>query len=167
MTLIRDQGSCGSCVAFGTTATVEAQVRVQNGNPNYPIDLSEAHLFFCHARERGANCSTGWWPKEAFDAYKSKGVSDEAEAKAGSVVMVCLEENPTTGYRWKVETAGGMDLISDSFEKGGDAIGASGTRVFQFRTPESGVHRISIRNLRDWEGENSIIDQLYVTIDVK
>jgi C1A family cysteine protease len=78
VTPIRDQGSCGSCVAFGTTATVEAQVRVQYGNPNYPIDLSEAHLFFCHARERGANCSTGWWPKEAFDAYQSKGVSDEA-----------------------------------------------------------------------------------------
>lgn len=78
VTDIRNQKYCGSCVAFGTVATVESQVRVQYNNPNYPIDLSEAHLFFCHGRERGATCSTGWWPKDAFDAFQSKGVSDEA-----------------------------------------------------------------------------------------
>jgi hypothetical protein len=59
-------------------ATVESKLRVQRGDPNLPVDLSEAHLFFCHARAEGANCSTGWWPQKAFDAFKSKGVVDEA-----------------------------------------------------------------------------------------
>ncbi len=77
VTPIRDQKSCGSCVAFGTVATVESQVRLQYGNPNLDIDLSEAHMFFCHGRDRGATCSTGWWPNEAFDAFTGKGVSDE------------------------------------------------------------------------------------------
>jgi C1A family cysteine protease len=78
VTGIRDQKSCGSCVAFGTIATAESTLRVQRGDPALAVDLSEAHLFFCHARARGRTCSTGWWPNEAFDDFKSKGVADEA-----------------------------------------------------------------------------------------
>jgi C1A family cysteine protease len=78
VTSIKDQSSCGSCVAFGTVATVESRLRVQRGDASLAVDLSEAHLFFCHARARGRNCSTGWWPQEAYDDFKSKGVADEA-----------------------------------------------------------------------------------------
>lgn len=78
VTPIRDQKNCGSCVAFGTVATVESRLRVQRNDANLAADLSEAHLFFCHGRDDGASCSTGWWPQKAFDAFKSKGVADEA-----------------------------------------------------------------------------------------
>jgi C1A family cysteine protease len=78
VTPIKDQGACGSCVAFGTTATVESTLRLQRGDPNLNVDLSEAHLFFCHARARGYGCSTGWWPNEAFDDMRDKGIVDEA-----------------------------------------------------------------------------------------
>ena len=78
VTTIKDQKSCGSCVAFGTVATVESTLRVQRGDPSLAVDLSEAQLFFCHARARGRSCSTGWWPNEAFDDFKSKGVADDA-----------------------------------------------------------------------------------------
>ena len=66
VTSIKDQKSCGSCVAFGTTATVESTLRRQRDDATLAVDLSEAHLFFCHARARGRNCSTGWWPQEAL-----------------------------------------------------------------------------------------------------
>jgi C1A family cysteine protease len=75
---IRNQGGCGSCVAFGTTATVEGTLRVVIGDAAYPIDLSEAHLFYCHARAQGRNCGNGWWLPPALDAYKNPGVADEA-----------------------------------------------------------------------------------------
>jgi C1A family cysteine protease len=78
ITPIRDQKNCGSCVAFGTVATVEGQLRVQRKNPNLNVDLSEAHMFFCHAFDDGRNCGNGWWPNKAFDAFKTKGVADEA-----------------------------------------------------------------------------------------
>jgi len=77
ITPIKHQLACGSCVAFGTVATVESTLRAQRGDANLAVDLSEAHLFFCHARARGANCDTGWWPEQAFDDFKSKGVVDE------------------------------------------------------------------------------------------
>lgn len=78
VTPITDQKSCGSCVAFGTVAAVEGRLRKQRNNPNLAIDLSEAHLFFVHARARGYNCDTGWWPAEAFEDIKNKGIVDEA-----------------------------------------------------------------------------------------
>lgn len=96
--------------------------------------------------------------------YQDKGCT--IEVKARSVITVCLEENPTTGYRWNVETAGGLELIGDNFEKGVDAIGSAGIRVFQFRIPEAGSYELIIRNWRNWEGERSIINRFYATIEV-
>lgn len=77
VTPIKDQSSCGSCVAFGTAATIEATFRRQRNNPNLNVDLSEAHLFYCYAKSEGMGCNTGWWPDHAMEAAK-KGVVDEA-----------------------------------------------------------------------------------------
>jgi len=73
-TPIRDQGNCGSCVAFGTVATLEAQARIQSNKPAWNVDLAEADLFFCGA---GRKCDEGWWPTEALDYAKGRGVSEE------------------------------------------------------------------------------------------
>lgn len=73
ITPIQDQGACGSCVAFGTVATIEAQAKIQKKEPSLEIDLSEADLFFCGGRK----CSEGWWPTEALDYAKDKGIPDE------------------------------------------------------------------------------------------
>lgn len=78
ITSVKDQGGCGSCVAFGTCATVEGAARKLKGNPTLAIDLSEAHLFYCCGRSLGATCGTGWWPDQAFDCVKNTGVADEA-----------------------------------------------------------------------------------------
>ncbi|HEX8069718.1 MAG TPA: C1 family peptidase [Pyrinomonadaceae bacterium] len=78
VTPIKNQGGCGSCVAFGTCATVETTFRVQRGNPALAIDLSEAQLFYCIARSEGATCGTGWWPEKALDGFQNIGVADEA-----------------------------------------------------------------------------------------
>jgi C1A family cysteine protease len=68
ITPVEDQGGCGSCVAFGTIATFEAQVQIKLGNPNLGVDLSEAHLWFCYGPSHGAGtCPVGgWWPDESF-----------------------------------------------------------------------------------------------------
>ncbi len=78
VTPIRDQGQCGSCVSFGTTAAVESAFRIQRGNPSLAIDLSEASLFFCIGPGSGASCANGWYMSPAMDGYKNTGIPDEA-----------------------------------------------------------------------------------------
>lgn len=63
-TPIRDQGNCGSCVAFGVVAAIEAATRQKP-------DLSEAHLFFCGC---GPCCQRGWNPGPALDFCISYGL---------------------------------------------------------------------------------------------
>jgi hypothetical protein len=76
-TPVKDQGGCGSCVAFGVAAVMETTYRRQIGNSAFPLDLSEAHLFYCHGGEEGRTCANGWWPDKALDKAKDKGVTFE------------------------------------------------------------------------------------------
>ena len=78
VTPIKNQSTCGSCVAFAAVATVESRLLIQRNNPDpNAVDLSEAHLFFCHGPDSDASCADGWYPHYAFEAFKSQGVTDE------------------------------------------------------------------------------------------
>jgi C1A family cysteine protease len=76
-TPVRDQGACGSCVAFGVVATMEGIGRFTARRPSLPVDLSEAHLYYCHGAAAGAKCNTGWWPDQACNAARDKGIAFE------------------------------------------------------------------------------------------
>jgi C1A family cysteine protease len=79
VTPVKNQASCGSCVAFGTCATFESAIRIHDKNPGKNVDLSEADLFYCHAeKEQGRTCNTGWFPDAALTVCQNVGVVDEA-----------------------------------------------------------------------------------------
>jgi C1A family cysteine protease len=76
LTPIRDQGSCGSCVAFAACAAVEGTALRETGAT---LDLSEAYLFYCVAASEGRRCGgdkMGWFPKRALAAINEGGVPD-------------------------------------------------------------------------------------------
>lgn len=76
-TPVKDQGGCGSCVAFGVAAVMETTFQRQTNNPTSGINLSEAHLFYCHAASEGRNCGNGWWPDKALDKATNPGVATD------------------------------------------------------------------------------------------
>lgn len=76
-TPVKDQGSCGSCVAFGTVATMETTAALTRGQASFNPDLAEAHLFYVHGKADGASCDTGWLPSRAFPFCRDVGVTFE------------------------------------------------------------------------------------------
>jgi C1A family cysteine protease len=73
---VRDQGGCGSCVAFGTAGAMEVVYRYTR-RLTTGVDVSEAHLFYGYGRSDGATCGTGWWPQRAYTFANSGGVTLE------------------------------------------------------------------------------------------
>jgi len=76
VTGVRDQGSCGSCVSFGTVATMETSAALTRGVPSMKLDLSEAHLFYVQGAG-DASCQGGWHPASAWPKLASTGVTFE------------------------------------------------------------------------------------------
>jgi C1A family cysteine protease len=81
---VKNQGSCGSCVAFGTAASLDGTIRTElniavndAGGTSFE-DLSEAQLFYCGGAAVGRNCANGWWPNQALSYAKSTGLTPES-----------------------------------------------------------------------------------------
>jgi C1A family cysteine protease len=83
VTSIKDQLSCGSCVAFGTAATLESRARIIQGLPvnaangSALADLSEAQLFYC-GNAIADPCGNGWNVPSALAFASATGVIPEA-----------------------------------------------------------------------------------------
>jgi len=74
ITSVKNQGGCGSCVAFSAVGALEGQLKIQANNPSWNIDLSEQHLFSCG----GGTCSGGWYISAALNYLQQYGTPDEA-----------------------------------------------------------------------------------------
>ena len=88
--------------------------------------------------------------------------------KSGDMLEVRLPENPTTGYRWAVDSVDTRVLQLDTtpYEPATDAgVGGGGTRVFRFSVAGSGSSVLRLKLWREWEGDQSILERFEVTIN--
>lgn len=74
-TSVKDQGGCGSCVAFAVVASIESRLEVRLNAPGLNPDLSESQAFYCGC---GNCCGLGWWNHEALDYIVANGLCDES-----------------------------------------------------------------------------------------
>ncbi len=72
-------------------------------------------------------------------------------ASPGDSIVLVLPENPSTGYRWEMETTGGIVPVSDSFFPSDTGLtGAPGTHLWQFMVKGSGFQKIIGTYRRPW-----------------
>lgn len=69
----------------------------------------------------------------------------------GQPLVVCLVENPSTGYRWSLEAGAGLQLDADVFTPAGAGIGAAGQRRLTLRAAAPGTFRLVLLHRREWE----------------
>lgn len=88
-------------------------------------------------------------------------------ASAGDFIVIRLSENPTTGYRWHVDTAGSLRLVEDGFTAASGALGAGGERVFRFAAMAPGISMVEVTLRRSWEVGTAAQAQFRVMVEVK
>lgn len=70
----------------------------------------------------------------------------------GDTVVVCLAENPSTGYRWYFDATGALTPVGDEYASGAAALpGAAGERRLRFNAWAAGRHALSGALRRGWE----------------
>jgi inhibitor of cysteine peptidase len=91
------------------------------------------------------------------------------EAAPGQTVEICLEENPTTGFRWRMAQAGGpaATLLGDAFEPGRQAPGQPGIHRWRFKAAAAGSGPVRFVYRRSWEEDAAAARVFTVTLRVK
>jgi len=88
---IRNQGQCGSCWAFGTTAAVEAAIAVADQKL---VDLSEQMILDCN--NQGYSCGGGYW---IYDLYQNPGGAPESEYPYSAYDGSCKSSKVSHPYK--------------------------------------------------------------------
>ncbi|THV22953.1 C1 family peptidase [Peteryoungia ipomoeae] len=142
---IRDQGNCGSCVAFGTNAMVDAAMRIAANLPmNAPNastlqDLSEAQLFYCG----GGLCSTGWYISAALNYLSGTGVVPASNYPYTAGQQAC---NLPTNWQSLITKIAGYDYLNAAqamkqYLVASGPLTAAFTVYEDFHAYKSGVYR--------------------------
>ena len=79
------------------------------------------------------------------------------KAKPGDTLGICLEENPTAGFRWRLDSAAEAicTLRRDAFEPGHAAVGQAGVHRWWFNVITEGRATITLSYGRGWERPKS------------
>lgn len=91
------------------------------------------------------------------------------EVSRGSKVTLELEENPTTGYQWAVNSIDEIFLVpeGDAFLTGDQmGLGAGGVRRFFFRAKGTGCTSLSLINKRPWQSDNESLATFKLAIQI-
>lgn len=133
---VRNQSTCGSCVAFATCAVLESRLKLSEGDPTLSTDLSEAHLFFCGA---GPACDTGWHFDPALQFCRDTGVGQESDFPYSPANQSCDPISPIVGVSsWRLEAS--TLARKQAVAQNGPVI--AGMRVFEdFYYYRGGVYR--------------------------
>src|ERR1017187_1509529 len=98
--------------------------------------------------------------------FTASNTGKSAEVRKGESFEISLPENPATGFRWKLTTAGKpvSTMIGESFRPGA-GVGGEGNHSLGFRTTRAGEGEIGMLLRRSWKapGESAQSFSLRVT----
>lgn len=103
---------------------------------------------------------------EKFLTYQDNGKS--IDTLVGICLTVQLEESPTTGYVWVNKTAGDFLLLQNTDYSPAPlpgVVGGAGLKTLQFVVSKAGKTTLLLKQMREWEGDSSVVEVFSVTIN--
>jgi inhibitor of cysteine peptidase len=90
--------------------------------------------------------------------------------QVNDLLLLSLDENPTTGFQWAVD-GGGSDLVelqsSEYLPARESKVGGGGQRVLTFKAQRAGIDQLRLKLWREWQGEPSVVERFTVTLQVR
>lgn len=89
--------------------------------------------------------------------------------RVGNTFTVSLEENPTTGFQWAVDSTGdGLVQLQASkyIPSPGSGVGRGGQKILTFKAQRTGTGQLKLKLWRKWEGDSSIAERFTLTLQV-
>jgi len=85
--------------------------------------------------------------------FNEEADATEVDIPIGQVFEICLSENPSTGFRWDLESRGepGCVMVSEYFSRHSDTPGSRGGHHWNFRTVAPGTSTIELTYRRHWQ----------------
>jgi inhibitor of cysteine peptidase len=82
-------------------------------------------------------------------------------------LVINLNENPTTGYRWHFRGVNTslIDLVQDNYTLSTESkLGGGGVRSIKYKAKSEGKCDLTFKHIREWEGEGFAIETLEITL---
>ena len=90
------------------------------------------------------------------------------ELATGDTFQVKLNENPTTGYQWTLETTSGLEIMSDNYSSSTSGlVGAGGIHEWDIKATASGTQQVSALYSRSWENLTGSEQRFALTVEVE
>jgi len=97
----------------------------------------------------------------------------EVEATVGSLIVVSLDSNPSTGFRWELAAIGDEKVLQLSGQEFRQAdaqtglLGAGGQEVWTFKAVGEGKTSLALEYSRPWAGGEKAVQTFTATVTVK
>jgi len=90
------------------------------------------------------------------------------ELATGDTFQIKLNENPTTGYQWTLETTGGLEIMSDNYlSPVSGLIGAGGIHEWDIKATASGTQQVTGLYSRSFENLTGSEQRFVLTVEVE
>ncbi len=90
------------------------------------------------------------------------------ELTTGDTFRIKLNENPSTGYQWTLNTTGGLEVISDNYlPPDSDLVGAGGIHEWDIKATASGTQQVTGVYSRSWENLTGSEQRFVLTVEVE
>ncbi|HSR09876.1 MAG TPA: C1 family peptidase [Thermodesulfobacteriota bacterium] len=128
VTGMRDQGNCGSCWAFASTAALESLVLLKNATPGVDENFAEQILLSCG--DQLGNCAQGGYIDRASNFIRDTGLPDEAcyayTATDGDCTRACggwqANTHRSAGWKYIATTSPNVDAIKTALNNYGPLV---------------------------------------------